>query len=895
LAACGAARGEAAALLAPGRSILTYSKLIAQVDNCTAILQSYRLRPTSRVAAVLPNGPDMVVGFLATTAVAAFAPLNPAYRAAEFAFYLDDLQADLLIMLAGVDSPCREVASARGIPVLDLQPLVGSSVNDAPMEAALVQDCLTEATDTALVLHTSGTTARPKMVALDHNNLIASATQIASWLALTPHDRCLNVMPLFHIHGLVGATLATLLSGGSLVCVPGFHAFYDWLEAFEPTWFTAVPTIHQAILGMARDARRPLPSSLRFIRSSSAPLPPQVMNELELLFGVPVLEAYGMTEAAHQMASNPLPPRRRKPGSVGVPVGTRIEVIDDEGHPLEPGRTGEIVVQGDNVIKSYFSNAEANASSFIGSWFRTGDEGYFDEDGYLFINGRTKEIINRGGEKVSPREVEEVLLEHPAVAEAVVFAMRDRWLGEEVAAAVVPRAGRRLDEADLCGFAAKRLADFKLPRRIVFLSELAKGPTGKLQRIGLADRLGILQQSDEQARIAGGKPRHRFEYWLEWLHPRLNSMLSSIRWWRQPQDASELVADAWRQVLDERSLSADKPFDEAGGDSLQLLKLIFLIEEAQAVKLPMDACHVGLRPSALVRIVEAAMQPRARPPTEPVGTVFMIPGLSGDTPLEGGFRASCAPSLRVTVVDLPDWPDMVEPGFTMEHIIERAAAEIATRAPTGPVRLVGYSLGGHIAFGAAQLLTEMGREVAFLGILDTSNAPRPNVVPRGTPPIRFLRLIRWEIHNFLRFARLGMAMDWAGQVAAKLLAHPGKRWRLRVAAGIRHIPLPSNFAMFVNIYMGELLRTRLLNSWQAGCVRRHWLTVPVVLFCSEEHTEDVPTDLGWRLMCPNLRVVKVRGVHATMLRPPYVRELSACFIDEANRALERLSDSLSDR
>jgi acyl-CoA synthetase (AMP-forming)/AMP-acid ligase II len=241
------------------------------------------------------------------------------------------------------------------------------------------------------------------------------------------------------------------------------------------------------------------------------------MNELEMLFDVPVLEAYGMTEAAHQMASNPLPPRERKPGSVGVPVGTRIAVIDDNGRPLEPGRAGEIVVQGDNVIKGYFDNAEVNASSFIGSWFRTGDEGYFDGDGYLFIHGRTKEIINRGGEKVSPREVEEVLLEHPAVAETVVFAVPDPWLGEEVVAAIVACAGRRPDEADLRRFAAKRLEDFKLPRRIVFLRELPKGPTGKLQRIGLADRLGIPPLSDTAGRQDASvsyEPLYRYGKWL---------------------------------------------------------------------------------------------------------------------------------------------------------------------------------------------------------------------------------------------------------------------------------------------------------------------------------------------------------------------------------------------
>lgn len=346
-----------------------------------------------------------------------------------------------------------------------------------------------------------------------------------------------------------------------------------------------------------------------------------------------------------------------------------------------------------------------------------------------------------------------------------------------------------------------------------------------------------------------------------------------------------VVARAWRHVLGEQSLNADMPFDEAGGDSLQLLKLIFLIEEAQGVRLPMEQCHVGLRPSTLVRVVESAIQATRNPSKEPPGTVFLIPGLAGETPLEGGFQAACAPGMRLATADLPDWPDMIAPGFTMDTLIQRVAAEIAMRAPAGPIRLVGFSLGGHVAFGVARALTESGREIGFLGILDTDTAIRSQSVARGPAPVRVLRRVRWGLHNLTRAALRGATVDWLGEITARFLARPGKEWRLRLAARMRRMPLPTGFAMFVNIYLREELRTRLLHAWKTdGSHHLLRLAVPAVLFRSEEHTEDEPADLGWRALCPYVRVVNVYGGHKTMLRPPYVDDLSLQFIAEAKKS-----------
>ena len=448
---------------------------------------------------VLPNGPEMAAAFLAVACGATTAPLNPAYRGDEFDFYLSDLNAKALMIQQGMDSPARAVAAQRGIPVIELVPGEGAAgdfglVAPAGMVGPAALPGMAAAEDVALVLHTSGTTSRPKIVPLRQVNITASAAHIGHFLELSPGDCCMNIMPLFHIHGLIAAVLSSVAAGGSVSCTPGFNAFkfFAWYDEVRPSWYTAVPTMHQALLPLAgRNAEIIGRGRLRLIRSSSASLPPQVMTALEEVFHVPVIESYGMTEAAHQMASNPLPPRAHFAGSVGVAAGPEVAIMDDDGRLLPSGGLGEIVIRGRNVTAGYEANPEANAKAFTNGWFRTGDQGTIDADGYLRLTGRLKEIINRGGEKVSPLEVDEVLMDHPAVAQVVTFAMPHSKLGEEVAAAVVLREGAALDEAGLRAFAGERLAPFKVPRRIVFLGEIPKGATGKLQRIGLAEKLGL--------------------------------------------------------------------------------------------------------------------------------------------------------------------------------------------------------------------------------------------------------------------------------------------------------------------------------------------------------------------------------------------------------------------
>ena len=442
----------------------------------------------------------MATAFLAIGSGATTAPLNPGYHAEEFDFYLSDLDARALVILEGMASPARDVAAARNIPIVTLVPDVQGPAGafslrtEQAVELTVSQPGFADADDIALVLHTSGTTSRPKLVPLSHRNVTASARNIGRVLELSPGDVCLNIMPLFHIHGLIAATLSSIAAGASVSCTPGFNGlrFFHWFDEVRPTWYTAVPSMHQAIL--ARASRHPESlrnHRLRFIRSSSASLPPPVMQALEDSFDVPVVESYGMTEAAHQMASNPLPPSRRYPGSVGTAAGPQVGIMDEAGQLLATGVVGEVVIRGENVTRGYVNNPSANASAFKNGWFRTGDQGYLDAAGYLRLTGRLKELINRGGEKVSPLEVDAVLMNHPAVAQAVTFAIPHPMLGEEIAAAVVLREGSHTTEREIRDFVALHLVHFKVPRHILFLTEVPKGPTGKVQRIGLAQQLGF--------------------------------------------------------------------------------------------------------------------------------------------------------------------------------------------------------------------------------------------------------------------------------------------------------------------------------------------------------------------------------------------------------------------
>jgi acyl-CoA synthetase (AMP-forming)/AMP-acid ligase II len=486
---------EAQALIAPGYLPLTYRRLIENVEDLVEQLHGWGLGQGDRIAIAMGNGAPMVITFLAAALCGTAAPLNPKYKQEEFEFYYEDTQAKALITLPGtaeaaIAAAPFEMALIEAIVKKDGTLSFSLEHPGLSSDAKQKQAPPTEE-DIAMILHTSGTTSRPKRVPIRHRNLMASTQNIINAYQLTAKDTTLCLMPLFHIHGLVGCLLATVASGGTLVCPHCFDGlqFWKWVGTYHPTWYSAAPTLHQVILDRASHNKAIVKANpFRFIRSSSAPLPPVVIEQMESILGAPVIESYSMTEAAHMMATNPLPPKTRKPGTVGYGFGVEIGIMDEAGNLLSEEMLGEVVVKGANVIDGYENNPDANGTAFVNGWFRTGDQGIIEE-GYLRLTGRIKELINRGGEKISPLEVDDVLLRHPAVAEALAFAVPHRSLGEDIHAAVVLK--KLVPEKELKTHCAKTLANFKVPNQIHILEELPRGATGKLQRLNMSKLLNL--------------------------------------------------------------------------------------------------------------------------------------------------------------------------------------------------------------------------------------------------------------------------------------------------------------------------------------------------------------------------------------------------------------------
>ena len=585
------------AILAPGRVPLTYSLLYQHVQKTARSLRALGIGRRDRVAIVLANGPELPVAILAVAASATCAPMNPAYQSDDAEKYFADLRLNALITQADIDSPARRVALSRGVRIIDLSPALDAEAGlftlwsdheDAAVDESVRPDHV------AILLTTSGTTSRPKVVPQTHANICAGAFGNVAALNLTENDRCLNVLPLFHGHGLDATVIASLAAGASVVCTPGLDAkqFCKWLTDFRPTWYSAVPTMHQAILAQATQIRERKPDcQLRFVRSSAAPLPPRLFKELEQTFETPVIEFYSMAElAGAPIACNPLPPSQQKPGSVGTPVGLDVTIRDDGGDVLPSGQTGHIVVRGPGLISGYDCNPEATRDAFADGWFKTGDVGSFDEEGYLFLTGRSREMINRGGEKIAPRQVDEVLLEHPAVAEAVTFAVPHPTLGEDVAAAIVLRPLATASPKDIRQFAKARLAEFKIPREVLFVNEIPKGPTGKVQRVGLAATLGL--GSGTEGSPAYVAPRTALE---------------------------KALAEVWAEILHLEKIGIHDDFFALGGDSLMATRVLIRLSEIMHFEVELSSIFEAPTIAELAERIEILIH-AAAPPRSPLAT-----------------------------------------------------------------------------------------------------------------------------------------------------------------------------------------------------------------------------------------------------------------------------------
>ncbi|HJP93410.1 MAG TPA: non-ribosomal peptide synthetase [Pyrinomonadaceae bacterium] len=580
---------DVAAIKAPDRSPLTYAQTRSQIEAVRESLNAFGVGRNDRVVIVLDNSPEMAVAFMAVASCSTAVPLNPAYRADEFRFYLSRVNAKALIVSAADQTGVKDLAARLGLKIIELIPHQSAEAGSFELHChereAASQTGFAQTDDIALILHTSGTTSAPKIVPLTHQNVCAMAKNNQVALELTETDLCLNIMPLFHSTGLVGVVLSSLISGAGVVCPPGFYApqFFDWLNEFKPTWFTAVPSMHQAILARARTSVDPVQTRLRFIRSSSSSLPRQLMMDLESVFQAPVIESYGMTECG-MIACNPLPPRTRKPRSAGVATTIDIGILDPQrGTFLSKGAEGEIVVRGACVMSGYEAEPTVNQESFTNGWFKTGDQGFLDDDGYLFITGRLKEIINRGGEKIAPLEIDQALLEHPLVEQAVTFPVANDVLGEEVAAAVVLSPDGDVTEMELREFVFSQLAPFKVPRQILFVDEIPKGSFGKLQRSRLAELLQV-QARDQNASASE----------QDYVAPRTHEEI--------------VLADIWSRILGLESVGVYDDFFRLGGDSILATQIVSQVRKIMEVDLSPITIFETPTIAGLVRMLHASRQ-----------------------------------------------------------------------------------------------------------------------------------------------------------------------------------------------------------------------------------------------------------------------------------------------
>ncbi|MCP1968442.1 AMP-binding protein [Bradyrhizobium elkanii] len=584
---------ERYAILAPARRPMTYGALWTQANEVVFGLRNVGVRRTDRVAIVLPDGPEAAVAAITVAAGAVCVPLNPGFTCDEYQRYFDELQLAALLTHADLNSASRRAAQTQGVPVIDvsIRPNEGAGAFSVAGRAPqlLVDDEFASSADDAFILMTSGSTSRPKTVPLTHASVCLSADNVGAALELEARDRLLSVLPLFHGHGLISGLLAALAAGSSTVCPPGFDAtaFFGWLTEFRPTWYTAVPAIHRALLAAADPYRQAAQqSSLRFVRSASTSLSSEVLDGLEALFGVPVIDTYGMTEAATQIAANPL--QRRKRGSVGRPAGPEIGILDRGGRRLPSGKRGEIALRGPTITRGYDNDAAATASAFQDGWFRTGDLGYLDADRYLFIVGRIKEIIHKGGQKVAPAEVEGALLSHPAVIDAAVFPVPHERLGADVAAAIVLRQDAKVSVQSLRDFARGRLAGFKVPGLIVIVPEIPKGPGGKIKRNELAAGFSKIRPIQDDGK--GVAPSSELE--------------------RQ-------LAGIWKDILDIDRISVDQDVFALGVDSLAMTQLILRVEECFGIMLSFEDIFDSSTVAALALRLESSKEGSLARPHDP--------------------------------------------------------------------------------------------------------------------------------------------------------------------------------------------------------------------------------------------------------------------------------------
>ena len=852
------ANGEGICILSERDEPFRYGALKASVEAIARQFRMLGLTREDRVALVLPNGPDLAVTFLAVASCATAVPLNPAFREQEFDGYFESLKVSVVLLGPGSDSPAAGVAGKHHLPVLELfhdrTAFSGGFNLRGETGRAPSAEAPSRAGEIALLLHTSGTTGRHKSVPLTHENVCRAAASLCSSVALSKSDRCLNVMPLHYIHGL-SALLATITSGGSIVCAPGFSdsKFFEWMKTFRPTWYTASPTIHQAVFEGAAGHRDVIAGhALRFIRSASSAMPVQLIQAMEKEFRVPFVEAYGMTETSPQIASNGLASTQRKLGSVGKAAGPEVRIMDDNGSLLPAVQNGEIVVRGQNVMKGYENDPVANTMAFSNGWFRTGDLGYLDEEGFLFVTGRKKEMINRGGEKVSPREIDVILLEHPAVAEAAAFALPHPRLGEEVAAVVRLRTGVQGSEEGIREFVADRVAEFKVPRRIIIAREIPKSSAGKIKRSDLAEQLGITPHASLGASATGPAAAPKDQ--LEWQ-----------------------LVKIWERVLHTPSVGVRDNFFELGGHSLLAVTLFEEIEKMTGRSHPLAMLLQAPTVERLASVLrqEGWRVPRSSlVPIQPAGSkppLFCAHGGGGNVlsfEALGRHLGTDQPLYGLQSFGL----DGGTPYRCVEDMAEHYLRDILAFQQEGPYFLEGMSFGGLVALEMAHELTRRGKQVAFLALLDTY----PKGIQKSLKRESVVRRIELRLSEFLALKRDDKQLFLRNR-RDELLKGLRRRFR-RATPPVLRTEESDTARIIRTVYEANLIASLNYNPKPYHG--------PVTLFWARESFVNSTHRFrsGWNILAPeSLEMIAVSGTHITMFDEPNVQVLAR----EINRCIQR--------
>jgi acyl-CoA synthetase (AMP-forming)/AMP-acid ligase II/thioesterase domain-containing protein len=824
---------------------LTYHRLASQIERTVQALNTLGAGRGDRVAVALPQGAELAAAILSVSGGMASAPVDPTLGESEYETAVSDLDPKFLIVPSGSESLASRVAKKRGWPILELTPLQGGAVGEFTLRgiaaSAPVSSALAEPGDHAVILPTSGTTSRPQWVPLTHRNICAAADNTRAALGLTERDLCLDVMPLFHSHGLVAGVLATLMAGGTVACTAGFDAtrFFVWLDEFRPTWFTAVPAIHRAIVTDAPQHRKTIARGrLRFIRSASATLSPQLRLELEETFRVVVTESYGLTEAP-QLTNTPLDARTRKIGSLGETGTSEIAIMDDAGRLVGSDKRGEIVCRGPAVMAGYLKDSAGTAPSTPTSWLHTGDQGFIDVHGHLYLTGRLTETINRGGDKIFPREVDEVLATHPAIAEAATFGLPDPTLGEEIAAAVVFRSGESVAPAELRAFVAARLAAFKVPRRVFTVASIPLGSTGKVQRHRLPALLGLLG-SDRSLAPARGVAEH----------------------WKPTDILEYQLTQIWEDVLGLRPLSTTDDFFDLGGTSLVAARMMEAIAKVHGRTLHPAVLFSAPTVQRLARLLEGTPDPApgSRPLTEVQrgGRRRPFVFLHGHHIGGGLYCRDLARQLA------PEQPFFTLSPYgigaegappTIEGLAEAYLQTLRAAQPAGPYLLGGYSHGGLIAFEMARRLVALGERVPLLVVVDAV-ARDPAVGVRA----QLQRLL--QSGAALRVLRIAAQ---ARQGPRPLLAFVVEKLRTRLRRGAR-----ARGRVRAALETAEAAEAARISRMLRQMVERYApgrYTGPVTLFTAVEgplarHSD--PT-LGWHRVAASLKVISIPGDHTTCI------------------------------